>query len=96
MPDLYLLHFAEPYHHARHYLGYEIGTGRGRAYARDQARGRLLGAHELVMAVQAAGITIEVAEVWVGAGRRERRELRRAHNLSRHCPICCAALEASS
>lgn len=95
MPDLYLLHFQEPYRHARHYLGYAVGTGRGRAYARAQAAGRLTGAHELVMAVQAAGIEITVADVWVGAGRRERAMLRRSHNLSRHCPLCLRAAESS-
>lgn len=95
MPDLYLLHFAEPYHHARHYLGYAIGTGRGRAYAQAQCDGHAIGAHELVMAAQWAGIEIEVAAVWVGHGRATRRELKRGHNLARHCPICRSAAESA-
>lgn len=88
MPDLYLLHFAEPYAHARHYLGYAIGTGRGRDYAKAQAGGVLHGAHELVQAVQYAGIEIVVADVLVGEGRATQRAMRSSHNLARHCPIC--------
>lgn len=95
MPDLYLLHFAEPYHHARHYLGYAVGTGRGRTYAQAQCDGRAIGAHELVMAVQWAEIGIEVAAVWIGAGRTERARMRASHNLSRHCPICTSAAETA-
>lgn len=93
MPDLYLLHFAEPYQHARHYLGYAVGTGRGREYAKAQARGVAIGAHELVMSVQAAGIEITVADVWIGEGRALQRSMRRSHNLARHCPICERAAE---
>lgn len=91
MPDLYLLHFAEPYRHARHYLGYAVGTGRGRAYARAQARGVAIGAHELVMSVQASGIEIVVADVLIGEGRPTQRAMRASHNLARHCPICAGA-----
>lgn len=88
MPDLYLLHFDPPYRHARHYLGYAIGTGRGRAYAKAQARGVLLGAHELVMAAQANLCTITVADVLVGEGRATQRRMRAAGSLSRFCPTC--------
>lgn len=88
MPDLYLLHFERRYRHAQHYLGYAVGTGRGRKYARDQAEGRAIGAHELVMAAQWDGIEIEVADVWVGEGRELQRRLRAQGGLSRHCRIC--------
>lgn len=95
MPDLYLLHFAEPYQHARHYLGYAVGTGRGRAYAKAQCDGVLLGAHELVTSAQAAGIELVVADVLVGEGRERQRAMRRSHNLARHCPICRNATETA-
>lgn len=91
MPDLYLLHFDPPYRHARHYLGYAVGTGRGHAYAKAQAKGVLLGAHELVMAAQANLCEITVADVFVGEGRAEQRRMRRNGSLSRFCPICIAA-----
>lgn len=95
MPDLFLLHFAEPYHHARHYLGYAVGTGRGAAYARSIAEGLSIGPHELVMAVQWSGIGIEVADVLVGEGRDTQRRLRASHNLARHCRICAGEAESS-
>lgn len=95
MPDLYLLHFDPPYRHARHYLGYAIGTGRGRDYAKAQARGHAIGAHELVQAAQADQVSIHVADVLVGAGRATQRAMRSSHNLARHCPICSNAQEAS-
>lgn len=95
MPDLFLLHFATPYHHARHYLGYAVGTGRGAAYAKAIASNVALGPHELVMAAQACGVELEVADVWVGEGRELQRRMRASHNLARHCPICLRAAEAA-
>lgn len=95
MPDLYLLHFEPAYRHARHYLGYATGTGRGRQYAKLQAEGLALGAHELVQAAQWDGVVIHVADVLVGEGRTTQRRLRDSHNLARHCPICTAAAESS-
>lgn len=91
MPDLFLLHFEPAYHHARHYLGYSKGLGRGRHYAEQIARNVKIGPHELVMAVQAAGCEISVADVWVGASRPEQRRMRSNGSLSRFCPICQAA-----
>lgn len=88
MPDLFLLHFAAPYAHARHYLGYAVGTGRGASYARDIVNGVAIGPHELVQAVQWAGIAIEVADVLVGEGRETQRRMRASHNLARHCRLC--------
>lgn len=94
MPDLYLLHFEPAYQHARHYLGYAVGTGRGRSYAKAQAEGVALGAHELVMAAQANMVEIRVADVLVGEGRATQRAMRPSHNLARHCPICLSAAES--
>lgn len=89
VPDLlFLLHFDPPYRHARHYLGYAVGTGRGAKYARDQATGKALGAHELVMAAQANECTILVADVLVGEGRATQRRMRAAGSLSRFCRYC--------
>lgn len=88
MPDLFLLHFNEPYQHARHYLGYAVGTGRGAKYAKAICKGTALGPHELVMAAQWSGIEMEVAEVWVGEGRTLQRRMRSNGSLSRFCRIC--------
>lgn len=91
LPDLYLLHFDPPYKHARHYLGYAVGLGRGRKYASDQADGLAIGAHELVMAAQWGGCEITVADVLYGEGRDTQRRMRRNGSLSRFCPVCRSA-----
>lgn len=83
---LFLLHFDEPYAHARHYLGYAKRDVA--AYARDVVEGRVLPPHELVGAVQAAGIGISVAWAWPGLDRADRDRLRAQGGLSRHCPTC--------
>lgn len=88
MPDLFLLHFDERYAHAQHYLGYAVGTGRGHEYAKAICKGTAIGPHELVMAAQWSGIPIQLAEVWVGAGRALQRRMRSNGSLSRFCPIC--------
>jgi hypothetical protein len=88
MPDVFLLHFDPPYRHARHYLGYAVGTGRGHDYARRIARGVALGPHELVQAAQWNECTITVADVWPGEGRALQRRLRAQGGLSRHCRLC--------
>lgn len=88
VPDLFLLHWDPPYHHASHYLGYAKGLGRGAHYADQIARGVKIGPHELVMAAQQAGCVIQVADVFVGASRPEQRRMRANGSLSRFCPIC--------
>jgi len=91
MPDLFLLHFEQPYHHARHYLGYAVGVGRGSRYAAAIVNGFAIGPHELVMAAQGAGITMQVADVLVGEGRATQRRMRASHNLSRYCRLCSSS-----
>jgi predicted GIY-YIG superfamily endonuclease len=78
---VYLLHFNEPYHHARHYLGsasdlderlrqHEAGTG---------AR--------LTQVIREHDIGFTLARTWDG-GRNEERKLKRWHNSPKLCPIC--------
>ncbi len=78
---VYLLHFDEPYHHARHYLGsandlnerlrqHEAGTG---------AR--------LTQVIREHEIGFTLARTWDG-GRDEERKLKRRHNSPKLCPIC--------
>jgi predicted GIY-YIG superfamily endonuclease len=78
---VYLLHFSEPYKHARHYTGTSKNV---QARLRQHAAGR--GAR-LLAVVQAAGITWELARVWPG-GRARERQLKRQGGASRHCPLC--------
>lgn len=83
---VYLLHFNEPYHHARHYLGsasdlderlrqHEAGTG---------AR--------LTQVIREHDIGFTLARTWDG-GRDEERKLKRWHNSPKLCPICLGSHE---
>lgn len=78
---VYLLHFAEPYQHARHYLGWAEDV---EARLADHEAGR--GAR-LLAVVQSAGITWRLARTWPGSRARE-RQIKRQGGLSRSCPLC--------
>ena len=78
---VYLLHFAVPYHHAQHYLGWSPRlmprllthlTGRG---------------SPLVAAAVGAGIPVRLARTWPG-GRATERALKRRKRHRVFCPLC--------
>jgi predicted GIY-YIG superfamily endonuclease len=86
---VYLLHFNEPYHHARHYLGsandlnerirqHEAGTG-----ARLT---QVIREHEIGFTL-ARTLRQAQGKLWDG-GRNEERKLKRRHNSPKLCPIC--------
>jgi len=80
-----LLHFDEPYEHARHYMGY-TRAGRLEERLAEHAAGR--GAR-LMEVIAAAGITFTLARTWENATRAdERRMKQRGH--ARQCPLCRA------
>lgn len=83
MGTVYLLHFARPYRHARHYLGYAEDLAQRLARHRSGNGARLL---EVIMQ---AGIAWEVARTWSGDRALERR-LKRWHGSGPLCPICQA------
>ncbi len=78
---VYLLHFDQPYKHARHYVGW--ATNVKRRLAEHQA-GR--GAR-LLAVVHAAGIGWQLARMWPGSRARE-RQIKRQGGHARHCPLC--------
>lgn len=78
---VYLLHFSEPYKHARHYRGSTDNLKR-----RLREHGTERGARLLVV-VAGAGITWELARVWPG-GRDRERQLKREGGAARQCPMC--------
>jgi predicted GIY-YIG superfamily endonuclease len=78
---VYLLHFSQPYQHARHYTGW---TANLPARLADHQAGR--GARLLAVA-QDAGITWTVARTWPGTRTRE-RALKRQGGAARRCPLC--------
>jgi predicted GIY-YIG superfamily endonuclease len=78
---VYLLHFNQPYKHARHYLGSadDLDARLERHRAGNGAR--------LIEVITQAGIGFTLARTWEG-GRKEERKLKDQHNSPRLCPIC--------
>jgi predicted GIY-YIG superfamily endonuclease len=89
MPDnevVYLIHFDQPYYHARHYLG----TTNDLAQRLQQHQwGTRYGGARLMEVITQAGITWRVACTWPG-GRALERQLKNWHGGARLCPICKA------
>lgn len=86
---LYLLHFSEPYYHARHYLGWVHGRRGGVAWR--LARHLRGDGSPLVAAAVRAGLRVELALIWPGT-RGDERALKRRSRLAAHCPLCQAEL----
>ena len=80
---VYLLHFTEPYRHARHYLGWSRRL-MPRLLAHLTGRGS-----PLVAAAIEAGIAIRLARTWTGGPATERALKRRKHHRV-FCPLCGA------
>jgi predicted GIY-YIG superfamily endonuclease len=78
---LYLLHFSEPYKHARHYSGIAIDLD-ARLAEHEAGRGA-----RLLQVAKAAGITWTLARTWPGDRKRE-RQLKAQGGASRRCPEC--------
>lgn len=80
-PQVYLLHFSQPYKHARHYTGWASDL-KARLAEHEQGRGA-----RLLQVITAAGITWKLARTWPGDRKRE-RELKNMGGASRRCPEC--------
>lgn len=85
---VYLVHFDEPFGHARHYLGY---AGPGNLHARLAHHAAGSGAN-LLRHVAKAGIGWTLVRTWPGSRDTERRIKRRGHG-PRECPVCRPDLE---
>lgn len=83
-PMVYLLHFARPYHHARHYIGVALDGDAHRRLA-EHLTGH---GSPLVRAVVAAGIRVELVFT-VPGDRALERKLHNRHG-TRVCPRCKA------
>jgi len=86
---VYLIHFAEPYRHAKHYLGYCDDTHHGTDLAvetRVDFHRRKRGS-KLLKAVVEAGIDFKVVRVWPYAGRTFERKLK-CQSSTPYCPEC--------
>ncbi len=82
MSAVYLLHFARPHKHARHYLGWSRDVV-ARIAAHRQGQGA-----RLMEVIIDSGNDFTVARTLPGVARSEERRLKRQHNAPRLCPIC--------
>jgi len=78
---VYLLHFDQPYKHARHYTGWAADLD-ARLAKHDAGRGA-----RLLAVVKDAGIGWTLARTWPGTRARE-RAIKNQGGASRHCPSC--------
>lgn len=81
---VYLLHFREPYKHARHYIGWAHAHN---VTARIDHHRHGTGAR-LPGVVAALGIELIVARLWEGVDRNYERRLKNQKNTPRLCPLC--------
>jgi hypothetical protein len=82
---VYLLHFARPYRHARHYMGWAKASRLDARVAEELAGGSA--AARLMQVVKAAGIEAELTRTWEGS-RAEERRLKNLRNAPHLCPVC--------
>ncbi len=83
---VYLVHFTQPYRHARHYTGWTADL-ESRLAEHQAGRGA-----RLLQVITQAGIGWTLARTWPVTRKRE-RQLKRQGGASRRCPICRAARE---
>lgn len=83
---VYLIHFARPYKHARHYLGSALNLEARLAHHRTGTGARLLAV------VNEADIAWCVVRTWPGDKTVERK-LKDRHNAKKLCPVCRAEIE---
>ncbi|WP_205669112.1 hypothetical protein [Amycolatopsis suaedae] len=78
---VYLLHFDQPYKHARHYLGWAADLNQ-RLMQHQQGHGA-----RLLAVIRQHGITWTLARTWSGTRTRE-RQIKQQGGASRVCPHC--------
>ena len=79
---VYLIHFEQPYKHARHYLGYSDNLA-ARIAAHEHGNGA-----RLMSVISRNDIRWVVARVWPNGGPDLERKLKRHHGSCDLCPIC--------
>lgn len=86
---IYLVHFAQRYRHARHYLGWAKSLPKRIKHHRSGTGARLL------QVVNDQGIPWDVVRTWEGDRHRE-RQLKNQGGASRLCPVCRKQKEVNS
>lgn len=79
---VYLIHFDQPLHHAKHYMGYTDDLPKRMELHRSGKGARLM------QVVKEKGITWRPVRVWWGGDRSLERRLKNCKNAARLCPIC--------
>jgi predicted GIY-YIG superfamily endonuclease len=80
---VYLIHFEEPFHHARHYIGFCEENLDQRMECHRRGDGA-----KLMRAVSKAGIPWKVVRTWPDGDRNFERKLKNRHKSQDFCPIC--------
>lgn len=80
---IYLIHFDQPFKHAKHYIGSAVDL----EHRLNEHRTSAPKCANLMRVVNAAGITWRVARLWRG-GRADERRLKNCGGAARLCPIC--------
>lgn len=78
---IYLIHFDEPYKHARHYIGWARDLDARLEHHRNGTGARLL------QVLKQNGIGWQLARTWPGTRDQERR-LKNRGSAARVCPLC--------
>jgi predicted GIY-YIG superfamily endonuclease len=78
---IYLLHFSQPYQHARHYTGWTLNLAE-RLSVHSHGSGS-----RLIEVISRAGISFILARTTTGTRARE-RAIKNAGGQVRYCPIC--------
>lgn len=79
---VYLLHFDRAFGHARHYIGFSTDPD-------ERFQHHLLGrGANLVKHALAAGVSIELAQLWENKTVRYEIELKNRGSAIRWCPVC--------
>jgi len=84
MGTIYLIHFSEPYKHARHYLGWAAHLAARIAHHRNGSGARLL------EVVNEKGIAWDVVRAWRGT-RADEARVKGWNGNCRICPVCAHA-----
>lgn len=79
---IYLLHFDNPFHHCRHYVGWTSLSVEKRLERHVAGQGS-----RLVRAAIRAGISVIVAKTWAGT-RHDERIFKQRNSTPQHCPFC--------
>lgn len=82
--SVYVIHFDEPFHHARHYVGWTAGDDVDERMLRH-TRGN---GSRLLRAVNGEGIGWTVVRVWHNADRHFERWIKEQKQTAGFCPVC--------